>query len=96
MLTDAMIAGLKLIAFHSGKSLDKIAAMKTLYRNGVDLTAIQAELIRMMDDERISPSAKVKVIDLLDNVNDDLNLTADQVAKRDEDSVRAELIQKYT
>ena len=95
MLTDAMIAKLRSIAFDGGKSYDKVAAMKTLYRNDVCLTDIQAELIRMTDDDRVSPSAKVKVIDLLDNVNDDLNSKVDQIAKHDEDDVRARLIQKY-
>lgn len=96
MLTSSDEDILREIAFTEGKKEgDRVAACKTLFGQGKYLEEIRATLESISTNEITADSIRIKAIDLLEKVREDLLQVQASVSASDEALIRKTLMSQY-
>lgn len=77
------------------KPVDRVAAAKLLYAKGKFLDELRDNLTEIIKGDNTANAVKVKAIDLLDKVSDDLMQTQANVSASEEAEIRSQLMRHY-
>lgn len=94
MLAPELIDELRLIAFcDMAKPVNRVAALNSLARNGVDTTKVRDTLYSLATDITTPDSVKVRAIDLLDKL--DITSAPTELSPDEATSIEQSLLEKY-